>query len=564
MPAETGILGIGTEMDVEIPMRDGVLLRGNLWRPDGDGPFPALLSRTPYGKSTGVPQRLVRAGYAVMVQDSRGRYASDGEFTLFTHETKDPEDGHDTVEWLAAQSWCNGRVGTFGASYNGWMQWMTAKTRPPHLVAMCARSIPLELTDVDWQGAFRPARRMHWWLTTIAPDLRRRAGWPPPHTPAEARRIWHELEHGRWLGLLPWSEVARFLPPPLDQYARDWLEHPGKRAWRFAEAHAEIEVPNLDFTGWYDHCLSIDHLAGMQRNGRTERARTQSKAVIGPWSHATVGKRECLGLDFGPDADVDIADMELRWFDHWLKDIDNGVDREPPVRYFVMGAGQWKSAPTWPPPGLEDTTFYLGSAGDAARPDGSGALSATPASAVPADTYRYDPFDPVPTLWTTALMAGASDRRQLEHRRDILVFRTPPLAADLEIAGRPEVILYAASSAPDTDFFAWLVDEDPEGAALEVACGMVRARHRNSREREDFLIPGEVTEFRIVLGHTACRFRAGHRLRLDISSSDFPNFDRNHNVGRNDLFDPELAVAEQTLYHSDTYRSRLLLPGVAA
>jgi len=205
MDSAVGGLGIITELDVDVPMRDRVTLRANVWRPDAAGRFPAILIRTPYGKSAAGYERFVRAGYAVVCQDNRGRYASDGEFVPFTTRTQDPEDGYDSVEWLARQPWCNGRVGTMGASYCGWLQWMTAKTRPPHLVAMCARSIPLELTDVDWWGAFRPGRRVHWWMNAIAPDLRRRAGWPPPHTPAEAQKTWAELDLTRWVHFLPGS-----------------------------------------------------------------------------------------------------------------------------------------------------------------------------------------------------------------------------------------------------------------------------------------------------------------------------------------------------------------------
>lgn len=559
MPAESGALGIVVECDVDVVMRDGVVLRANVFRPDAHGAFPGLLLRTPYGKPNSGYERFVRAGYAVVAQDVRGRHASDGEFTVLTVESEqEAEDGYDTVEWLAARSWCNGRVGAMGASYLGWLQWKLAALRPPHLRAMSACSIPLELTDLDWPGAFRPARRMRWWLTNIAPDLRKRAGMPPPHTKEEADLIWSNLEHGRWLGLLPWSQVARRLPPPLDTQVENWLRRPNVRPWKFAQSHAEIEVPNLDFTGWYDHCSSIGHLSGMQKNARTELARAQTRVVIGPWAHNTVGQRACLGIDFGPQAAVDKEAMIIRWFDHWLKGLANGVEREPAVRYFVMGAAQWKSASTWPPEGLRENTLHLASAGDAA--EGCGSLAPAPGSQAPSDAYLYDPVDPVPTLWSRDLFAGASDRRKLDYRQDILVYRTSPLEDELEVVGHAHVVLHAASTAPDTDFFARLVDDQPGGHALEVAYGMVRARHRNSLDREEFITPGEVVQYRIALGPTACRFRRGHRIRLEITSSDFPNFDRNHNTGRNDLDDAELACATQTVFHSPEYPSRLVLP----
>ena len=558
----SGALGICIENDVPVPMRDGVILRANVFRPETDGEFPGLLLRTPYGKPTSGQERYVRAGYAVVTMDSRGRYASEGDYVPFTVEhTGDSEDGYDSVEWLAEQPFCNGKVGTFGASYNAWMQWMLARTRPPHLVAMAAWSIPLELTEVDWPGAFKPARRIRWWRTTIAPDLRRRRGLPPPHTPAEASEIWDAVEHGKWLGFMPWLDATRYLPEGLAEYAKDWLEHPSHRPWQFAENHQEVAVPNLDFSGWYDHCNgTMGHLPGMQKNGRTELARTQTKLVIGPWNHSMLGSRNLDEIDFGPQAELDLQGMIIRWFDHWLKGHDNGIESEPPIRYFVMGSGKWKNASTWPLKETAERALFLSSEGRAGRADGGGRLSWEQSEKVSRESYTYDPNDPVPTLWTRNLFSMPSNRRRLENREDILYYRSPPLEEEVEVVGYPEVVLYASSSAPDTDFFARLVDENPDDPALEVCYGLVRARHRHSYDREDFLTPGEVTEFRIRLGATACRFQKGHRIRLEITSSDFPNHDRNHNTGRNDLADTELVSARQEVHHSKTHSSRLILP----
>ena len=591
---EPGVLGIVEEKDVDVPMRDGVLLRANVFRPDAQGEFPAILLRTPYRKPSGGYERFVRAGYAVVTQDSRGRYASDGEYIPFTEEhTGDAEDGYDSVEWLAAQDFCNGRVGTMGASYNAWMQWQLARLRPPHLVAMCAYTIPLELTAVDWPGGFRPGRRVKWWMTSMAPDIRRRLGEAGPHTPEEARKAWDEVDQGHWLGFLPWLELPRYLPKGMAEHAEDWLRHPNRKAWRFEEAHREVEVPNLDFSGWYDHCNdTMRHLAGMQKNGRTELARTQFKLVAGPWSHPTLGQRKVGDIDFGPQAPVDLDDMMIRWFDHWLKGLPNGVDREPAMRYFVMGCNQWRHADSWPPPQIESREYRLGSGGNAGSAEGDGVLEGSEQSggandggtdsagernaSSPAltDSYVYDPRDPVPTLWSRELFTSPADRRVLEHRKDILYFRSAPLEKAVEIAGYPEVVLFASSTAPDTDFFARLIDEYPDGEgdsaaapdssakgkALEVSYGLVRARHRNSLDVENFLTPMEVVAIRIKLGPTACRFLQGHRIRLEITSSDFPNHDRNHNTGRNDLADTELVSAQQTVYHTSEYPSRLILP----
>ena len=562
MEQESGALGVIEEKDVAVPMRDGVVLRASVFRPEARGRYPGILLRTPYGKPEAGFERYVRAGYAVVTQDSRGRCASDGEYVPFTVEhTGDAEDGYDAVEWLAQQPYCNGRVGTLGASYNAWMQWQLAKLRPPHLVAMCAYSIPLELTEVDWPGGFRPGRRIKWWMTTIAPDLRRRQGLPRPHTPAEAVEIWDNIEHGRWLGFLPWLDIGRYLPQRLAEYAEDWLRHPNRRPWRFAEVHKEVEVPNLDFSGWYDHCGgTMAHLGLMQENARTEVARTQTRLIIGPWNHPGLGQRRIGDIDFGPQAGLDLSDLIIRWFDCWLKGLDNGIEQEPALRYFVMGSGRWKSAGTWPPAGMGEAVYYLRGQGDAGQVKGAGRLEREAPGEEPDDRYTYDPRDPVPTLWTRQLFTVPANRRVLEYRQDILYYLSSPLKEEVEVVGYPEVVLYASSSAPDTDFFARLVDEDPGGPALEVSYGMVRARHRHSLDREDLLIPEEVTEFRIRLGPTACRFLEGHRIRLEITSSDFPNHDRNHNTGRNDLEDTELVAAEQRVYHAAGRASQLILP----
>ena len=558
---ETGYLGVIEELEVRVPMRDGTILRGNLYRPEGAGPVPALLMRTPYGKGMRRYDRFVRAGYAVMCQDTRGRYSSEGTFVLFSEEnTGDAEDGYDTIEWLAAQPWCDGKVGTFGPSYNAWMQWEAAAQQPPSLVAMCADTIPLELTSVDWWGSFRPGRRIKWWLTTIAPDLRKRAGMTPPHVGPEAVKIFEEIEQNRWLDMLPYKDLPNYMPEPLATYARNWLANPARPVWRFGEKHAKVQVPNLDFSGYFDHCNgTIDHLAGMQANAATELARKQTKLIVGPYNHGGFGTRTFGDIDFGPNAAYDKTDIMLRWFDHWLKGVDNGVDREPPLRYFVIGSEQWKSAETWPVPGTTPTEYYLHSGGCARPIENCGGLSREAALDEPADSYTYDPRDPTPTLWTVKLFTLPSNRRQLEYRDDILYYCTEPLTEEVEIAGHPEVVLYASSSARDTDFFARLVDEDPNGIALEICYGMVRARHRNSWHEEELVEPGRVYEYRIQLGATACRFRKGHRIRLEVCSADFPNHDRNHNTGGDDLRETELVPAHQQVFHTAEHPSSLIM-----
>ena len=555
--------GIITEIDVPMPMRDGVILRADILRPAGPGPFPALLNRTPYKKSVEGLEAFARAGYVVLSQDFRGRYASDGEFILFSEEqTHDPEDGYDSVEWIARQPWCTEKVGTFGASYNAWAQYQLAKLQPPHLVAMSAASIPPELTDVDWPGAFKPARRLKWWFTNMGPDLRRRAGLPGPYSKEEATAEWDEKIGDDLIHRLPYSELCDLLPPPINAQAKRWMENPGMRPWKLTDAHRQITVPNLDFTGWFDHCCSIENFLGMRANAATDTARSQTRTLIGPWNHGGFGNRALGDFDFGPEAQIDIQQIQIRWFDHWLKGEANGAEEDPIVRYFVMGTGIWKTASTWPPTGTQNTNFFLGELDGSEDIDTPGLLNAVAPNVESNVTFISDPSDPVPTLWDASWFSRVADRSELNFRTDILRFRSEALIEELEIAGNPGVTITLSSDAPDTDLFARLVDEAPDGTAMEICYGMVRARHRYSLETEALLTPGEKVRITIELSITACRFAVGHRIRLEITASDFPNHDRNHHTGRNDLFDPELRVARNTIWQSAEQPSFLSLPVV--
>jgi len=391
--------------------------------------------------------------------------------------------------------------------------------------------------------------------------MRKRQGMSKPHTPEEAKEIWNNFPFERWFNFLPWIDFPKYLPKGLAKDVRKWLGDPKSRIVKPAEdTYKKIKVPNLDLSGWYDHCgETMKNLIGMQNNASTDIARTQTKLVIGPWNHTGLGKRKIGDIDFGPLAEVNTHDMIIRWFDHWLKGLDNGIEQEPAVRYFVMGSGKWKIANTWPLKDIKQSIYYLDSNGQANQMSDIGTLShAIPQESI-FDIYSYDPKDPVPTIWTKEFFTIPSDRSLLHYRQDILRYRTMPLEEDIEIVGYPEVEIYASSSAIDTDFFVRLADESHDGTTLEVSSGVVRARYRNSLEREDLLTPGEIVKYRIKLSPTACCFLKGHRIRLEITSSDFPNFDRNHNTGKNDLFDTELIVAHQKIYHSKEYPSKLIL-----
>src|SRR4051812_8453013 len=550
----------GVERDVAVPMRDGTILRADVHRPAGPGPFPVLVIRTPYSKQGQMAGPYVAAGYVVVAQDARGRYASDGTFESFVRtETHDATDGYDTVEWAAKLSGTTGKVGTLGQSYNAFLQWRLAPLRPPSLVAMAAQSIPARDTDLEGPGTIRPGRRLKGWATTLAPDLRRRAGLPGPHTVREALPAWDAGEGTNLLHFLPWSELPERVCEGESAAAREWLAHPERDPWRLDEGCKDIAVPNLDVVGWYDNCHGDFRLfTTMVNEGKTEAARSGQRIVIGPWPHVPRGRRKYGEIDFGPNALLDVHALEVRWFDYWLKGKANGVDKDAPVRLFVMGVNEWRDAPSWPVPGTTTATFYL-SGGKANTPAGNGTLAPrSPPAGL--DEYRYDPRDPVPSLYGSATFTVAADQRPLAARRDILVYQTAPLTGAVEVIGHPEVELHAASSAPDTDFFARLIDVAPDGLARDVAVGMVRARYRDGITRPAPPTPGAVTRYAIRLGPTANRFLPGHRIRLDVTSSDFPNYDRNHNTAADPNTDAELRSAAQAVHFGGVRASKLVLP----
>jgi putative CocE/NonD family hydrolase len=533
-------------------MRDGVVLRADVCRPDGGGPYPVLLMRTPYGKRHSF-DAYAKAGYIVVCQDARGRYASDGTYESFVRfQTHDAEDGYDTVEWAAKLPGSNGKVGTFGGSYNAFLQWRLAPLEPPSLVAMSAQTIPARYPDLEGPGTIRPGRRLTWWIKTMAPDMHRRAGAQPQVS----------LDPDQWMRFVPWLD----LPPELFGHESEavfhWLRNPHSDPWQLDRGCSKIAVPNLDIVGWYDHCNGDMLLyRTLAQEGKTETARRGSRIVIGPWGHSTRGKRKFGTIDFGPEAAVDLTKLEIRWFDHWLKQQDNGTDREPPVKIFVMGDNRWRGEQEWPLRRAREEVLYLTSGGAANTPAGDGRLvRERPPEGK--DCYTYDSRSPVPSLHGKASFPMAADQRPLAGRQDILVYQTEPLAERIEVTGNPVVELCAASSAPDTDWFVRLIDVSPDGLARDVCQGVVRARYRDGLDRPRLIAPGEVVRYTVRMGPTSNAFLPGHRIRLDVTSSDFPNYDRNHNTGADQNADGILAVARQTIFHGGERATRLVLPRI--
>ena len=398
--------GVLIEENVPAAMRDGAVLRADIWRPDAEGRFPGLLIRTPYGKSSykSTFEWAAERGYVVVSQDIRGRYTSDGEFhPLYLGSRFEAQDGYDTVEWVASLPYCNGKVGVFGCSYNAWTAWELAWTRPPHLVAMFVGGIGARSTDGPFHPIIRTGCLLYWLINTMAPDTRRRVRGPKPWTKEEAIKLWEE-NRWKWIWFPSLKDIPERVLGGLVPHYREWLRAPNVDYWRFREKHKEISVPVFQFTGWYDRQAlgTIDHYMRMVKNAKTIRARRGQKLLIGPWSHGwgAGGQAKIGDMDFGLKAVIDYRFKPMiRWFDYWLKGVDNGIMDGPPVRIFVMGANSWRYEREWPPARTQYQEFYLHSGGAANTPSGDWVLSLDPPGDEPTDSYVYDPRDPVPTLY---------------------------------------------------------------------------------------------------------------------------------------------------------------------
>jgi len=559
-----GELGVIIETNVPTVMRDGVVLRSDIHRPDRGGPYPVLVWRTPYGKHKKEFKDYVRGGYIVVCQDVRGRYASDGTWESWLRpRTHDAEDGYDTVQWAAQLPGSSGKVGTIGFSYSGFYQWRLAALQPPALGAMSAHSIPAHYPDLEEPGTIRPGRRLRWSIVTMMPDVRRRTNRPGTQTEAGAAALWDAGAGQKWLNFLPWLDLPQEVFEDDMPYLRDWLRHPQTDPWKLDECCRKIAVPNLEVVGWYDHAKGDMAMhQTLIKKGKTHVARKSSRLIVGPWPHFPPGGRKFGNIDCGPAADLNLAKLDVRWFDYWLKGMKNGVDRDAPVRIFVMGDNQWRDENSWPLRRARSKALFLTGGGHANTPAGDGQLVQQRPTAAGADHYSYDPRDPVPTLFAPGNFTCVMDQAPLANRKDILVYQTEPLTERVEATGFPQVELYAESSAPDTDWIVRLIDVAPDGLARDVCMGLVRARYRNGVNKPKLIKPGTVLKYCVRLDPTSNAFLPGHRIRLDVTSSDFPNYDRNHNTAADQNADAELVVAHQTIHHGKAYPSKLILPWV--
>jgi putative CocE/NonD family hydrolase len=510
--------------------------------------------------------RLAARGFVVVVQDTRGRYMSDG--VARPHD--ESEDGYDTIEWVARLPYVNGRVGTFGGSYSATTQLLAAPLRPPHLVALFPSSSYNSRYDMVFQGgAFYLADGLSWNLGQGV-DVRRRERNPSADRdgPVGLDESERQTLASEWFWHVPLKtidalEIHRVAPGYFEM-----LSHPSfDLYWKTFDVearHPDFEVPAFHFTGWYDTLLSgtLRNFTGLRQHARTPRARDGQRIVIGPWTHArpTPASTTIGGIDFGPDAGFDQEAVMVDWFDYWLKDKPTGVLSRAPVRLFVMGANVWRDEQEWPLARAVPTPFYLHSAGAANTAAGDGRLTRTEPVREPADHFTYDPANPVSTGPRGGYSRTPFDQREIERRNDVLVYTSERLPSPIEVTGPIEMRLWAASSATDTDFTAKLVDVLPDGTARMLNDGILRARYRRGKNTPALLTPGRAEEMVIDVGATSNLFGVGHRIRVEVSSSNFPRFDRNPNTG--DAFGESavMRAADQTILHDKDHPSRIVLP----
>jgi uncharacterized protein len=568
-------LSLTVDCNLPVQMRDGTTLYADVYRPAGPGPYPTLLTRTPYDKALRGPSpfvvRAASAGYAVVIQDVRGRFTSEGPFETFVNERLD---GYDTLDWLASQPWCDGKVGMFGGSYVGLTQWQAALSGHEALKAIVPVVTASDYHD-GWAyqgGAFELQFNLSWTLSVLATNtvIRETGVYSDTHESLIDAVDAMDSEFMR----LPLNDH-----PNLKKYAayyHNWIDHPAydDELWGALDVsrnYDKLTVPAFNIGGWYDIFMggTIENFTGMRAQGATEAAR-QNRLMIGPWNHGGMAAGNPIGeFDFGVRSTggyIDAEGMQLAWYDKWLRGLDTDLDSQPPVRLFTMGVNEWRNAESWPLPGTEFQNWHFHSQGSANSLNGNGALSRDEPGSEPPDSYVYNPLNPVPTrggglccnaVWS---LGGAYDQRPVEAREDVLVYTSPPMEAPVNVTGPIKVILHASSSALDTDWTAKLVDVHPCGYARSLTDGIIRARYRNSMSDPELIEPGDIIEYEIDLWATSNVFQPGHSIRVEVSSSNFPRFDRNPNTGELPGRSADVASALQTVHHSAPYPSRIVLP----
>ena len=542
------------QLNVRVSMTDGVRLSTNVFRPEAKSRFPTILIRTPYGKGADLLpsyRAFIDRGYAVVMQDVRGRYDSEGMFNGLTHEGRD---GSDTIDWIAAQPWSDGKVGMIGGSYVGIVQWRAALRNNPHLKAIS----PVVSGYDDYRdrfyssgGALKLGHRLEWLRDNL-----RASGYKTP-------------DFDRFVLHLPLRTSDRFATGQTSPLWQEALDHPADDAhWQAMSVRSRIDrvrIPVLSFGGWYDNYAQSDLEAFTALRARPGAS---NRVVIGPWPHNM--SIPFSGVDFGRGSSAPVRAMQLDWMDRWLKGREAGMASRAPVRLFVMGIDEWRDEREWPLARTRFTPYYLTARRAANGLSGAGELSRNRPKKEAPDTYVFDPRNPVPTRGGAVCCNpkvfpwGPMDQRGVEQRRDVLVYTSGALRKDLEVTGPVRVALWISTSAPDTDFTAKLVDVFPGGEARNLTDGILRLRYRDSLEKPALARPGQDYQIALDAGVTSNVFRKGHRIRLEISSSNFPRFDRNPNTGRPVGEETELRKASQVVYHDRARASYVLLPVIPA
>ncbi len=538
------------EANVEVPMRDGVKLATDIYRPKAEGKFPAILTRTPYKKEMAELQAryYARRGYVFAVQDCRGRFSSPGIWEPFVNE---PQDGYDSIEWLASQPWSSGKVGMIGGSYVGWVQWWAARERPPHLVTIIPNvSPPDPFYNIPYEyGVFFILGGI-WWADVLETEA------TADLSGVAFSRI-SEKKYQKLLVSLPVIDLDKKVLDKENPYWRKWIEHPtNDKYWEranFLEYLKDVRIPVFHQSGWFDGDgigSKLNYLK-MRSHGHPYQ-----KLILGPWGHTDQAMRRIGDLDFGPQAIVDLQRDYLRWFDYWLKGIDNDITNEPLVSIFAMGSNKWLHGSEYPLSYTQFQKWYLHSNGQANTSKGDGKLTPHP------DFYEETEEEEkiVKSVEEKKKEREAHHEKVTQTRSDILVYQTEPLEKPLTFAGPLSAVLYASSSAKDTDWFMRVVWVTKEGKTYSLVTGKIRARFHQSMKEPVLLTPGKIYKYTLDLWQTGITIPAGDSLRVEVSSASFPVFSRNLNTGGHNEKEIHFVKAEQRIYHNEKYPSHILLP----
>jgi len=565
LAARTGASdGVARLSSVAVPMRDGVTLRADVWLPRAEGRFPTLVYRTPYGKQNAPKEwttfnAAVKRGYAVVIEDVRGRYASEGNFQPYQNEGKD---GYDTIEWAAKQTWSDGNVGTFGLSYPGAVQWLAAVENPPHLKAMVPAMTFSTPRNFFYSGGLFDGSWLEWIWMNIAPDARKKKDLPGPRTGKEAAALW-KTEHARMEGFLPLRDL-----PDLKRVAPfyyEWLAHPPADTWwdwaELRNKYGRVHCAVLNFSGWYDEAYGPDG-ATTNFNGllaaRQGTVDPRTKTMIGPWTHGAQDTHKSGAREFGKSAAIDYDDLILRWMDHYVRGIENGVESGKPVRIFVMGKNEWRDEEAWPLKRAKEETLYVRGGANGST---VGRLDDQPAEASAGESmFVSDPAHPVTDSFNAY---GAHDYRALVGQKDVLTFDSEPMKEDLEVTGPIKAEMYASADVKDFDLWVRLLDVAPDGTAFNLmspGLDVLRASYRDETLEPELLQPGKIYRLDLNGMLTSNVFLKGHRIRVQISGAFYPHFSRNLQTGLSEIVSSESKAGKITIHHDSGHRSRIVLP----